>query len=200
MKKILVAESGVRKEKEMTLDECVISYGGAIRRWANEMFMIVKGMSNNLMDYEDLHNEGMICLIESYNDYKPLNTFNTFLHRSLDNLKIDLIRMTNAKKRKTEQTLISFDMEIEDDECDSFQEIKGAIDESFSELEFNLDIKKVMSELSDEEIKIFNFLMENESTKRVLAKHLKISRPTLDSRINKLRDKVMDFLPEYILY
>lgn len=200
MKKIIVAENKVKVEKEMTIEQCVDFYGGAIRRWANDMFFIVKGMSNNLMEYDDFHNEGMICLIHSYNEYESKNTFNTFLHKNLDNLKIDLIRKLNAKKRKTKRSVVSFDMEIEDDECDSLKEIEGIIDDSFEELEFNLDMEYVMSKLSDEEIKIFKFLIDNESTKRALAKELKISRPTLDNKILKVKDKVIGFLPEYILY
>ena len=108
--------------------------------------------------------------------------------------------MLNAKKRKTKRSVVSFDMEIEDDECDSLKEIEGTLDESFEELEFNLDMEYVMSKLTDEEIKIFKFLLENESTKRALAKELNISRPTLDSKILKVKDKVIDFLPEYILH
>ena len=66
-------------------------------------------------------------------------------------------------------------------------------------MEFNEDLKKVLVKLTEEEKKIFHFLMENESTKRILAKDLKITRPTLDKRINKLKDKIIDYLPEYIL-
>lgn len=199
-KEIIIVENGIKVTKEMTMEECVNSFEGAIKKWGNECYVIVKDMSHNLMEYGDFYSEGMICLIEVYKKYKPINTFNTVLHKSLDNLKIDLIRKTNAKKRKTEQSVVSFDMELEDEECDLLQEIEGDIDENFSIMEFNEDMTDAMSKLTEEERKILNFLLENESTKRVLAKELNISRPTLDSRIEKVRDKVMDLLPEYIIY
>ena len=199
-KEIIIVKNGIKVTKEMTMEECVNSFEGAIKKWGNECYVIVKDMSHNLMEYGDFYSEGMICLIEVYKKYKPINTFNTVLHKSLDNLKIDLIRKTNAKKRKTEQSVVSFDMELEDEECDLLQEIEGDIDENFSIMEFNEDMTDAMSKLTEEERKILNFLLENESTKRVLAKELNISRPTLDSRIEKVRDKVMDLLPEYIIY
>ena len=198
-KEIIVAENGIRTTVEITLEECVNYFEGAIKKWANEVYVIVKDMSHNLMEYDDFYSEGMLCMIEVYNKYKPINTFNTALHKSLDNLKIDLIRKINAKKRKTDQSVVSFDMELEDEECDSLQEVEGDIDKNFGLMEFNEDISNAISKLTREEKIIFNFLLDNESTKRVLAKKLKISRPTLDARISKVKDKIMYLLPEYTL-
>ena len=198
MKRLIIVENNMKIAREVELEECARIFEGAVKRWANEMYVIVRGMSNNLMEYDDFYSEGMICLIEMYDKYVPVNTFNTALHKSLDNLKIDLIRKTNAKKRKTEQSVVSFDMEIEDDECDCLQEIEGDIDMNYSIMEFNEDMANALATLSNEERKIVGFLMDNESTKRVLAKELNISRPTLDSRITKVKEKIMDLLPEYI--
>ena len=198
MKRLIIAENNIRVTREVELEECARIFEGAVKRWANEMYVIVRGMSNNLMEYDDFYSEGMLCLIEMYDKYVPVNTFNTALHKSLDNLKIDLIRKANAKKRKTEQSVVSFDMEIEDDECDCLQEIEGDIDMNYSIMEFNEDMANALATLSNEERKIVGFLMDNESTKRVLAKELNISRPTLDSRITKVKEKIMDLLPEYI--
>ena len=36
MKTIIVAENKVKVEKQMTVEECISFYGGAIKRWANE--------------------------------------------------------------------------------------------------------------------------------------------------------------------
>lgn len=200
MKRLIIVENNMKIAREVELEECARIFEGAVKRWANEMYVIVRGMSNNLMEYDDFYSEGMICLMEMYNKYTPINTFNTALHKSLDNLKIDLIRKTNAKKRKTEQSVVSFDMEIEDDECDCLQEIEGDIDINYSIMEFNEDMTNALATLTNEERKIVGFLMDNESTKRVLAKELNVSRPTLDSRIAKVKEKIMDLLPEYIFY
>ena len=199
-KEIIIILNGKKTTKEMSLEECVIVFEGAIKRWANEVYVIVKDMSNNLMEYDDFYSEGMICLIEMYNKYKPVNTFNTALHKSLDNLKIDFIRKTNAKKRKTEHSVVSFDMEIEDEDCDSLQEIEGNVDENFATVEFNEDVTNAISKLTEDEKKIVKFLIDDESTKRILAKELKISRPTLDTRISVVKDKVVNLLPEYFLH
>lgn len=200
MKNMIVSKNGVKITEVISLDECAKLFEGAIKAWANEMYVIVRGMSNNLMEYDDFYSEGMICLVEMYDKYIPTNTFNTALHKSLDNLKVDLIRKTNAKKRKTELTVISFDTEIENYECDMLQELYGDIDKNYCAMEFNEDISNVLVKLTPEERKIVNLLVNNESTKRLLAKELNISRPTLDSRIEKVKDKIIDLLPEYIMY
>lgn len=199
-KEIIMVEKGIKIKREMTMEECIESFEGAIKRWGNECYVATKDMSHNLMEYDDFYSEGMICLIEVYNKYRPINTFNTALHKSLDNLKIDLIRKTNAKKRKTEQNVVSFELEIEDEDVSLLHELEGDVDINFELVEFNEDMTNAMSKLTNEEKKILNFLIENESTKRVLAKELNISRPTLDTRIEKVKDKVIGLLPEYLLY
>ena len=201
LKEIIVSKNGNKYIKKMSLEECIMFFEGAVKKWANETYSSLKLMSNNIMEYEDLYNEGMICLIKVYRKYIAINTFNTNLHKSLDNLRIDLMRIINTKKRKTELSVVSFEMEIEEgsEDADTLKDREGGIDENFSQMEFNEDLKKVFVKLTEEEKKIFHFLMENESTKRILAKDLKITRPTLDKRINKLKDKIIDYLPEYIL-
>lgn len=193
-----MVENNTRVTKEIALEECARIFEGAIKRWANEMYVIVKNMSNNLMEYDDFYSEGMMCLMEIYNKYTPRNTFNTALHKSLDNLKVDLIRKTNAKMRKTEMSVVSFDMEVESYEVDFLYEIEGEIDTNYSTVEFNQDMKKALVSLTHEERKIVNFLIDNNSNKKNLAKELKISRPTLDSRIAKTKEKIVSLLPEYI--
>ena len=194
-----MVENNTRVTKEIALEECARIFEGAIKRWANEMYVIVKNMSNNLMEYDDFYSEGMMCLMEIYNKYTPRNTFNTALHKSLDNLKVDLIRKTNAKMRKTEMSVVSFDMEVESYEVDFLYEIEGEIDTNYSTVEFNQDMKKALVSLTHEERKIVNFLIDNNSNKKNLAKELKISRPTLDSRIAKTKEKIVSLLPEYIV-
>lgn len=198
MKRLIMVENNTRVTKEIALEECARIFEGAIKRWANEMYIIVKNMSNNLMEYDDFYSEGMMCLMEIYNKYTPRNTFNTALHKSLDNLKVDLIRKTNAKMRKTEMSVVSFDMEVENYEVDFLYEIEGEIDMNYSAVEFNQDMEKALVNLTHEERKIVNFLIDNNSNKKSLAKELKISRPTLDSRIMKIKEKIVSLLPEYI--
>ena len=198
MKRLIMVENNTRVTKEIALEECARIFEGAIKRWANEMYIIVKNMSNNLMEYDDFYSEGMMCLMEIYNKYTPRNTFNTALHKSLDNLKVDLIRKTNAKMRKTEMSVVSFDMEVENYEVDFLYEIEGEIDMNYSAVEFNRDMEKALVNLTHEERKIVNFLIDNNSNKKKLAKELKISRPTLDSRIMKTKEKIVSLLPEYI--
>lgn len=200
MKTIILTKNGVKVPKKLTLEECAILFEGAIKTWANEMYKIVKEMSNNLMEYDDFYSEGMVCLIRIYDRYTPKNTFNTALHKSLDNLKVDLIRKVNAKKRKTDLTVLSFDLEIENCEVELLQELYGEEDDNFKIIELREDISNAFINLTEEEKRIAKFLIENESTKRVLAKELNISRPTLDTKIKKVKDKIINLLPEYTLF
>lgn len=197
-KTIIIAEDYIKTEREMSLEDCIEHFNDAISKWAYECHLCVKDVSHNVMEFDDFYNEGMICLIKVYKNYKSINTFCTALHKSLDNLRVDLLRRINTKKRKTESTLVSFDMELEDGAF--LKDIEGGIDESFSDMELYNDIENALSKLSNEERSIAMFLLNAESTKTLLAEELGMSRPTLNTRIEKVKDKIIDLLPEHIAY
>ena len=50
MKRLIIAENNIRVTREVELEECARIFEGAVKRWANEMYVIVRGMSNNLME------------------------------------------------------------------------------------------------------------------------------------------------------
>lgn len=197
MKKIVVVENNEKVMKDMSLEDCIICYEPAIKKWASELYLMVKNYHNNIMDYDDFYSEGMITLMKLYSTYTPKNTFNTALHKSLDNSRIDFLRCMNAQKRKTKKVLVSFDAEQDSEGNYKLNETQGLLDENFNICEVDKDIENALHALTEEERLIFEFLLDKEYTKRALAKELKISRPTLDSRIEIVRDKVVKLMPEY---
>lgn len=197
-KEIIISENDIKTIKLMSLEECVVHFERAVMKWSHGCYKTVRHCCNNIMEYDDFYSEGMLCLMNVYEKYKPINTFNTALHKSLDNLKIDIIRKLNTQKRTVDQPMVSFDTTLLDG--DLLSDIEGDYDCNFELFEFNEDIVNALSKLTEEERKIANFLLNQESTKKVLAEELNISRPTLDSRIEKVRDKVVGLLPEYIPY
>ncbi|HSQ89804.1 sigma-70 family RNA polymerase sigma factor [Romboutsia sp.] len=197
-KVIIISDNNMKIEKLMTLEECIAHHEDAVKKFANECANTTKDIFNNILDFDDFYSEGMIELMKSYEKYEPKNTFNTFLHENLNNLRIDTMRMINAKKRNTEQRIVSFDNELEDGTF--LSDVEGDFDNNYSLIEFDESIADAMSKLTDEEKSIFDFLINNEKTKKILAKELGITRPTLDVRITKVKDKIIGLLPEYINY
>lgn len=200
-------EESKKVKKQMSLEECIIYYNNVIKAWANKCYESAKKLSHNIMDADDFYSEAMICLMKVYEIYQPYNTFTTTLFKSLDNLKTDIFRLLNCKKRKTEERIISLDETIQTAENSADRGNKKLFhknrlkyeDTNLKDIEIRNDINNVIKKLNIEERTIFNFLLNRDITKKVLSKKLNMSRPTLDSRIPKVQGKIRNLLPEYVL-
>lgn len=200
-KTIIVAENNKLIHKEMTLEECIQYYSDTVKLWSYSCYDSARRMSHNIMDADDFYSEGMIRLIRVYDNYQPKNTFSTNLLKGLDNLKIDLFRKLNSKKRKTENTLVPLNEEQNSRNDIVHREPSlGYYDNNLLSVEFTHDMDKVKECLSFEERTIFNFLLNQEDiTKRTVSKQLNVSRPTLDKRIPRVQSKILTIIPEYLM-
>ena len=73
----------------------------------------------------------------------------------------------------------------------------GKEDISFFRFEFKQDLHQILHNFNKEEMLLLNYLMYENTTKKDLAMRLGITRPTLDSKFKKLRNKLSNLLPEY---
>lgn len=199
-KTIIIVENAKRIEKQMTLDECVIYYNDRIKTWARKCYESAKKISHNIMDEDDFYSEAMICLMRVYKAYQPINTFTTTLFKSLDNLKADIFKLLNCKKRKSEKRTISLD-ETYDESTYSKLKIDtyiGYEDRGLKDVELKSDINNIIEKLNVEEKTIFDFLLNKNITKKGLSEKLNVSRPTLNTKIPRVQLKIKNLLPEYL--
>lgn len=199
-KTIIIAKNREFVREEMTLEECIIYFDKSVKQWGISCYNSARRLSNNIMDEDDFYSEGMICLMKVFERYEPKNTFTTNLHKSLDNLKIDLFRKLNSQKRKTENIIVCLD-EDENAKNDIIHREKslGYADKNLYGIEFKNDMEVLMDNLNLEEKTIFNFLLRENTTKKALSKELNTSRPTLDSKIRRTQNKVCGIISEYFV-
>ncbi|MFR2314858.1 sigma-70 family RNA polymerase sigma factor [Terrisporobacter sp.] len=197
MKIIKLIIDDVVVEKEMTVDEVFKQFDNMLKKFASECVFKSKTMHNNILGFEDFYGEGCIKLVESYNAYRPIDTFSSYLQNNLNARRGELLRMMHTGKRKVQRSLVSFDVELDDGSF--LKDIEGKIDESFDDFMCNEDVKIALRYLNDEEKTIINHLSRQEKNKKTLAEELGISRPTLDTRISKTRHKFKSLMPEYII-
>lgn len=174
--------------KEMNIEQLCIQFEDMIYKFAYKCVGSLKGFKNNVEEFEDFYQQGMIELVKVFELYDEKHCFSTLLQIRLDNALKYNLRKYSFKKRVVNDSLISLNM-ISDDGR-SYEDVVGDRDFCLEEIENKLDILMILQELNEEEKEIFKFLLEQEKTKLQLSKELNISRPTLDNRIELVRDKV----------
>ena len=180
--------------KEMTIEEVHKQFNNMIKNFANDCVVQSRTMHNNVDTFEDFVSEGYIVLVECFNSYNPTFTFSSYLSSALNLTRKELLRKMHSDKRKVTTCLVSFDEPVDVDL--NLGDVEGQEDLSFDLLVHNESIKYALSQLNEEEKKIFNFLLDTEMTKISMAEELNITRPTLDNRIKRTRGKLIDLFSD----
>ena len=194
VKMIKLRKNGEIITEPMTLEEVYKQFNNMIKNFANECVIQSRTMHNNVDAFEDFVSEGYIVLVECFKTYNPTFTFSSYLSSALDLTRKELLRKMHSDKRKVTTCLVSFDEPVDIDL--NLGDVEGEEDSSFELLIHNESIKYAFSHLNEEEQKIFNFLLNTEMTKITMAEELKITRPTLDSRIKKTRSKLVEIFSD----
>ena len=182
--------------KEMTMEEVHKQFNNMIKNFANDCVVQSRTMHNNVDTFEDFVSEGYIVLVECFNSYNPTFTFSSYLSSALNLTRKELLRKMHSDKRKVTTCLVSFDEPVDVDL--NLGDVEGQEDLSFDLLVHNESIKYALSQLNEEEKKIFNFLLDTEMTKISMAEELNITRPTLDNRIKRTREKLIGLFSDYL--
>ena len=180
--------------KEMTIEEVHKQFNNMIKNFANDCVVQSRTMHNNVDTFEDFVSEGYIVLVECFNSYNPTFTFSSYLSSALNLTRKELLRKMHSDKRKVTTCLVSFDEPVDVDL--NLGDVEGQEDLSFDLIVHNESIKYALSQLDEEEKKIFNFLLDTEMTKISMAEELNITRPTLDNRIKRTRGKLIDLFSD----
>lgn len=184
-KNIIFSDGTVKK---MEVEELFEHFEDMIHKFAHKCVGSTKNNFSNVNDFDDYMQMGNMELMKAYQLYDEKHCFSTLLQIRLNNAYHYNLRKLNFYKRKTDSTIISLNRKTEENK--SVEELYGQDDLHLSNIEVKLDLSYIFSKLDPQEIKIFLFLLEQEKTKIQLAKELGITRPTLDSRISLLRDKI----------
>lgn len=199
-KTLLFWINGDSKRVSLTFEE-MLKYDGAycdriIRKFASDCTHKIKKIHGNIMEEDDFYNEGLLRAHYCFNMYEADKSFAIYLQNGLNQLWLDYTKNVFAKKRKSEDEVVSFDSEL--DNGTYLKDAEGNFDYNFNRMELKEDISNALSKLTNEERSIVGFLVNEEKTKKILAAELKISRPTLDTRIELVKKKMMHLLPEYL--
>ena len=130
--------------------------------------------------------------MKTFNIYNEQQCFSTLLQINLNNKHGYLLRNLNASKRNSNNSTVSLNAEYP--EGNTFDTYIGVEDIMLQDIESKIDLLNKLDTLAEEECKIVKNLLEEEKTKIQLAKELGISRPTLDSKIKIIREKLKDLI------
>ena len=225
MKKLIKTTNG---EFYLSLEEVMIAYENMLKQFANRCLMSFKQYSSNCNDFDDFVQLANMELISAFNAYDAdkNSCFSTFLTKVLGNRFLYLQRSLLTQKRLNKKPLIYLNEQMEDGhEIGSLIEDKIAEEELVEEKEVDLEIflkenltqeelvyltidfqKKANKSKGDykESVLFASDIFSDENrykyikNKKDLAKILKMSRPTLNKRIEEALDKLRSLTNEYL--
>lgn len=202
-KKLVFWINETRVEKELTFEE-MLKYDNnycerIIRTFAKTSYNKVKNMHNNIMSKEDFYAEGLARAFYCFKMYNADKSFVPYLQTGLDQWWCDYTKSVFANKRKNNSDVVyEYSAQLEEDGILNCETVYGINKNSIDTFEISEDLEDAITKLNDEEKKIMDFLLNQEMTKKMFANELGITRPTLDTRIQNVRDKMSSLLPEYM--
>lgn len=188
-KNIVFSDGSIKK---LTLEELMSIFENMINKFAHRCVHSMSKHHTNTDDFEDFYQYGMLELMKTFNIYNEQQCFSTLLQINLNNKHGYLLRNLNASKRNSNNSTVSLNAEYP--EGNTFDTYIGVEDIMLQDIESKIDLLNKLDTLAEEECKIVKNLLEEEKTKIQLAKELGISRPTLDSKIKIIREKLKDLI------
>jgi RNA polymerase sigma factor (sigma-70 family) len=175
---------------QMTKEEVIKQFDGMIKKFATSCTIEIPQSTNNNYEREDYISIGQLTLLEALETYNvEMASFSTYLTNKLRGAKTNMLIALGSQKRD-DRGFGTVSLNATGDEGEEVSEVIGNIDEDFEDMEMAMDIRVLLSALTDEEKLIFNFLYQENQTKMEFAKKLGIQRSTLDRRIVKLQTKL----------
>ncbi|MEG0908734.1 MAG: sigma-70 family RNA polymerase sigma factor [Clostridia bacterium] len=190
MTKCIVFSDGCKRQ--MGLEELCTTFENMINKFAHRCVHSMSKHHSNTDEFEDFYQYGMLELMKTFDVYNEQLCFSTLLQINLNNKHGYLLRNLNTRKRNSNNSTISLNAEYP--EGNTFDLYIGEEDLMLQDIESKIDLLNKLETLEEEECKIVKNLLEEEKTKIQLAKELEISRPTLDSKIKIIREKLKDLL------
>lgn len=164
--------------------------------------------TKNNFDYEDYVQAARMEIITMFDVYDEVHSFSSMVNTRLDQLYIYLLRYYGSKKRAMnnmyDEDVIAYnEVRLNEHYCNgnsnstsslNYEDVIGFEDEHMKKSNVHLAIKEVYKALNDKDKKILDFLIEESKTKFEFATEIGLSRPTLDKRINNIRDLLKKYL------
>lgn len=197
-KKIIMSNGTV---KYATVEEVIFNdFSKAISAFAKKSLNGLAWTMNN-HDFEDYEQIARMEIMKMFDVYDEVHSFSAMVNTRLDQLYTYLLRyygnlkrsMNNKEDRK--ENRISYTaVELDGDYCENYTmaEVIGDLDDLIADTEINLAIKECANDLSDNDKRILAFLINQNEAKIDFAKRIGISRPTLDKKINLIRQMLKE--------
>ena len=187
--------------KYATVEEVIFNdFSKAISSFAKKSLNGLAWTMNN-HDFEDYEQIARMEIMKMFDVYDEVHSFSAMVNTRLDQLYTYLLRyygnlkrsMNNKEDRK--ENRISYTaVELDGDYCENYTmaEVIGDLDDLIADTEINLAIKECANDLSDNDKRILAFLINQNEAKIDFAKRIGISRPTLDKKINLIRQMLKE--------
>lgn len=222
MVKNILTQAGVRT---LSTEEMLLSYENMIYKFAHNCNNKLKSVLSNVNDFDDYVQIGRVEAINIFKNYDIKNgvMFSTYLTNALRYVYIHLVRDLNAKKRKLDAPVVHLNKELEfgdelgnialselqQEDCyESLNEdLEDFLRENLTEEElecvsmgFKKNINKSKGSLKESLCYASETLSKYEAdlTRAELADELKISRPTLNKRIDQALVKTKELAIIYL--
>lgn len=183
--------------KEMEFEDVLNMLNNIMIKKSNELYAKLVNVQQNILDREDIISLYMIDIYNTYQIYDiNKGAFTSVAFKSIENCNKRILRDLFAQKRTNETRALSF--EGTKDDLDAIEKLNGKYDNTFNELELTNDLKMALNSFNEEEQEIVQFIINKKETKKDLALRLGVSRPTLDTKINNVKNKLKISLSEYI--
>lgn len=182
--------------KEMKFEEVLHMLNNIMVKKSNELYRKLVGVQQNILEREDIVSLYMVDIYNTYVLYDiNKGAFATVAFKAIDNCNKRILRDLFAQKRTNETRVLS--LEGTKDDLDAIEKLSGEIDSTFINVELACDLNRVLNNFSIEEQTIIQFIINKKESKKDLAIRLGLSRPTLDTRIKYIREKLANSLRDY---
>lgn len=205
------------------LDEALRQFDGMAKDFAHRCVREISSYQDNIYTFDDYYQQGLLEITKVFEKYdlEKGACFSTLLFKELNHRMIMNIRKLTSKKRNCERKKLFLD-DIQND-MDNTSLVEGKVDVYFQDETCDLEQFILKKTTEEERLMIsthFSSRSKMESgkqkqylnyaslifldnglkeclTKTQLANKLKVSRPTLDKKIQKVIEKVINLTKEY---
>lgn len=193
LEKKIVMKNG--KVEYATVETVIFKHSNeAIKAFAKKCVKNLAWTKNDF-EYEDYVQAARMEVITMFDVYDEVHPFSSMLNTRLDQLYVYLLRYYGNKKRAMNNAygdgVIAYnEIRLDDIYGDNMEyyDIIGSEDSSLTKSNYSMVIENCAKKLNDKEKRILAFLLHENETKFDFAKKIGMSRPTLDKKINQIRD------------
>lgn len=206
-KKLILTDGNGNKVVYGTVEDAIYKYANkAVEAFARKCIKSLAWTHNGL-DLEDYEQIARMEIVQLFEIYDEIHSFSSLYNTKMDQLYIHLLRYYGNQKRSMEDSnravkedgekRVSYKpLELNSmyDEDKEYTEVIGFLSEEMMSIEYKLAIEKCLEIFDEKEKEILAFLIEEDEAKFNFAKRIGLSRPTLNKKIDYIRETLKTYL------